>query len=86
MLSSFYIFVYSDSAYIIDGNNFICGIYLAFYPLYMNVAYFGHVAYFWHLKGLFVAGTHFAVVWQINVAVHRFFKDMCSNLGSICRL
>ena len=40
---------------------------------------------FWDLRGIFIAGTYFAVLWKINVADYWYFMDLFRNLGSICR-
>ena len=56
------------------------------------LAYFCHncissnLASFWHLRGLFVVGTYFAVAWFIHVVVNWFLVDFDNNVGSVCRL
>ena len=42
--------------------------------------------YIWLLSGIFVAGTCFAEVQLINIAVHKFLVNMCSTVRPVCRL
>ena len=38
----------------------------------MHMKYLGYVAYFWHLRGIFVVGTYVFMEWKIKVAVWYF--------------
>ena len=35
----------------------------------------------WYLRGIFVTGTYFVLVYQVNVVVYQFMMDVCRNVG-----
>ena len=75
--------VYSTSGHMGDAIEFICGIYIAILPPLMHIKWFRHMVFMWHLNGIIVTGTYFAVVWEINASYLIF--DKCSNVRSIYR-
>ena len=46
----------------VNGSEFICDIYFGILSPLMHIKEFRHVDYIWHVRGIFVAGTYFAVV------------------------
>ena len=45
---------------------------------------FAYVAYMWHLRGMFAAGTYLAMMCQVNIAVACVLAHICKTVGSKC--
>ena len=48
----------------------------------MHVEYFGHVAYMWHLRDIYIASTYMAVAWYIEVYCVAFLAQLCYTYHS----
>ena len=78
--------VYSDSGYIINGSNFLGSLYIGILPHKCTSSNLGMCYIYGIWGGIFVAGTYFAIILWINVAVYWFMMDLCRHVGSICWL
>ena len=51
---------------------------------YVDTNLFVYVAYSWHLRGIFVAGTYMAIICEVYIAFGYIFTHECNHVGSIC--
>ena len=65
----------------VDVSDFLCGIYICIYPLFMYVKYLAYVAYMPSLVGIFVSGPHWEK-FEVEVAVGCILPHSYRNVGS----
>ena len=51
--------------------------------LYQHMNKFPHVTYIWHLRTMFVSGTHLAIIYELAVAVGCILVEILKNIGPI---
>ena len=78
--------VYSDSGYIIDRINFMCCMYINYFPHRCTLGNLDLQLLSVISGSYIIASTYFEVVWWINVAVYWFLMDLCSTVWSTWRL
>ena len=70
----------------IDASELTSCTYISIFSSMMHIESFGHVAYIWYLRGIFVAGTYMAIAWYTKPHFVVYITNMYSTVGSICRV
>ena len=62
LLASLVSSVYNTPGHMVNASEFMCGIYTGILMPLMHFKLFGQLAFLWHLRGIFVAGTYFVLL------------------------